>query len=191
MRKVVRLRQPSLPVQLKRLRQRLRQIERLGVRSRRRRHRGRSAPERPLVAPPVVGRLVGDAGVMDAIGQVVCRLAAAEVELAAARDRRSAIGRSFRSVPAVSCAVRPGYRSVPALVRPRSHRPAPCCRASTSAGHPHHVAGGAGLARARDAGRRAFSPARQAQAVHLADHGVSGNSAKLGGDLARRQAVGP
>ena len=44
----------------------------------------RSAAEWPLVAPPVAGRLIGNAGVVGAIGQVARRLAAAEVELAAA-----------------------------------------------------------------------------------------------------------
>ena len=47
------------------------------------------------------------------------------------------------------------------------------------------------LARPRRGGGRALGAARQPEPVHLADHRVAGDPAKLGGDLAGRQPVGP
>ena len=143
----------------------------------------RSAAEWPLVAPPVAGRLIGNAGVVGAIGQVARRLAAAEVELAAAgvADRPFAgflgqLQQSFalldRNIDQLRLQlgfVVVGERGIPAHGRTRN---------------PHH-AGRSRLARPRHAGRGAFGPPGQAQAVHLADDRVAGDAAELRGDLAR------
>src|SRR5215475_5473839 len=50
---------------------------------------------------------------------------------------------------------------------------------------------GARLARPRRRRGRRLGSAGEPKPVHLADHRVAGDAAELGGDLARRQAIGP
>src|SRR5579871_1365545 len=48
-----------------------------------------------------------------------------------------------------------------------------------------------GLARSRHARRGALGAAREPKTMHLADHGIAGDAAKLCGDLTRGQSVAP
>jgi len=63
-----------------------------------------SVPELPLVAPPIIHRLVGNPAVIGAIGQVVCRVPATEEEVRAAgvADRPPAIWRNATTAIVVS-----------------------------------------------------------------------------------------
>src|SRR3982075_785261 len=153
----------------------------------------RSTPERPPVAAHV-GRLVGAPRVIGAVGQAGDRPAAAEEEvgLAGIADRPAAslLG-ELEQGPALAHGddvvdelrlglgvevIGMGKRGVAAAGRTRA---------------PHHVLMRAGLARPRGSRGWRFGAAGKSEPVHLADHGVAGNAAKLGGDLAGRQSVGP
>src|SRR2546430_4525572 len=154
---------------------------------------GRSTPERPPVAAHV-GRLIGDARVVRAVGRAGDGLAAAkkevgmagiadrpaagllvELEQGAALARRDDVVEEFRLQLDLEL-VGLGERGVTPNRRPRD---------------PQHVRMGARLARARSGGGWRLGAARQPEPVHLADHGIAGNAAKLRGDLARRQPLCP
>src|SRR5690606_3069290 len=149
----------------------------------------RLPPEMPLLAPAVGRRLIGDARVIRAIGQLVRGLAAAEKELAAAgiADRPAAgmlaelqqglalLHRDLDQLRLRLHVVVVGERRIAAHRRPR---------------YPQHAAR-TGLARARRGGGGALGAAREAEAVHLADYGVAGDAAEFRGDLTGGKAVSP
>src|SRR5215468_6632107 len=153
----------------------------------------RSTPERPPVAAHM-GRLIGDARVVRAVGQAGDGLAAAkeEVGMAGIADRPAA-GLLVELEQRAALAKRDdvidefrlqldlefvglGERGVTPYRWPRD---------------PQHVRMGARLARARSGGGWRLGASRQPEPVHLADHGIAGNAAKLRGDLARRQPLYP
>src|SRR6476646_9026343 len=153
----------------------------------------RSTAERPPVAAHV-GRLVGDARVKGAIGQGGDRPPAAKEEfgLAGIADRPAAglLGQ-FEQGPALTHGnhvvdefrlrlsvevIGMGERGVAADGRARD---------------PHHVLVRTRLARPRRRRGRRFGATRKPEPVHLADHGIAGDAAQLGGDLAGRQPVDP
>src|SRR5215471_10138291 len=117
---------------------------RLGVNPPKRANRSSSVPELPLVAPPIVHRLVGNPAVIGAIGQVVCRVPAAEEEVSAAgiADRPAAglfiqlqkglalLDRYFQKLRLGLDVIVIGERGIATHRRP---------------GHPHHVTRRAGL----------------------------------------------
>src|SRR5215470_673499 len=152
----------------------------------------RSTPERSPVAAHM-GRLIGDARVVRAIGQAGDGLAAAkeevgmawiadgpaagllvEFEQGAALAERDDVVEQLRFQLDIEF-VGLGKRGVAPYRRPRD---------------PQHVGMGARLARARSGGWR-LGAARQPEPVHLADHRIAGDAAKLRGDLARRQPIRP
>src|SRR5579875_57675 len=142
------------------------------------------------VAAPLVGRLIGHAGMIGAIGQFVDGFAAAKEELGAAgvADRpmtRPIVeleqclalrDRDFDQVRLEIRLVVVGERGIAA------HR---------MARHPQHVAAGTRLARPRRRRGRAFGATGQAETVHLPDHRIARNAAEFRRDLACRQALGP
>ena len=150
-------------------------------------------PERTAVAP-YVGRLIGDARMIGAVGQAGDAMAAAEEEIGTAgiADRPAAglLG-ELEQRPALAerndVVDHLGFRLGIELVGMSKRGVAPHRRA----GDPHHVRMGARLARARRARGRRLGAARQPEPVHLADDRVAGDAAKLCGNLTRRQSVGP
>src|SRR6516225_4907466 len=139
-------------------------------------------------------RGAGDARVVRAVGQAGDRLAAAkkEVGMAGIADRPAA-GLLVEFEQGAALAKRDdvvdefrlqldlelvglGERGITPYRRPRD---------------PQHVRMGARLARARSGGGWRLGTARQPEPVHLADHGIARNAAKLRSDLARRQPLCP
>ena len=144
---------------------------------------------RPLVAPAVAHWLVGDARVIGAIRRLVRVFAAAEEEFRAAgiADRPAAglfgqlqqslalLDRNFDQFRLGLGLVFIGERGI------APHR---------GARHPHH-ARGTRLARPWRGRGGALGAAGQAEAVHFADHRITGDAAEFGRDLAGGQAVRP
>src|SRR5215831_6003188 len=151
----------------------------------------RSTPERSPVAAHM-GRLIGDARVVRAIGQAGDGLTAAKEEIgmawiadrpaagllveleqcAALADRDDVIDQLRFQLDIELVGL--GERGVAPYRRPRN---------------PQHMPMGARLARARGGGGWRLGAARQPEPVHLADHRIAGNAAKLRSDLARRQPI--
>ena len=92
-----------------------------------------SAPELPLVTPPIVHRLVGNPAVIGAIGQFVCRVPATEEEVRAAGITDRPTAGLFRQLEKGLALLEPEFRGAPARVRRHSHRRARYCRASMAA----------------------------------------------------------
>src|SRR5262249_15514872 len=140
------------------------------------------------------GRLISDARVVSAIGQAGDRLTAAKEEIGMAwiadrpaagllveLEQRAALADGDDVVDQLRFQldielVGLGERGVAPYRRPRD---------------PQHMPMGARLARARGGGGWRLGAARQPEPVHLADHRIAGNAAKLRGDLARRQPIRP
>ena len=128
--------------------------------------------------PPLLLRLIGLAGMGFAIGRTGLGRTAAEMEFLAAgspigqRHMRSEMVSTVAKLPSSSCS---GSSST-----------------TGAAGTWARSEGALGdmETRGRSAARRA-GPARQAQPVDLADHGIAGDPAQGAGDLAGRQAFGP
>src|SRR5215471_3735478 len=153
----------------------------------------RSTPERPPVAAHM-GGLIGDARVVRAIGQAGDGLTAAKEEIgmawiadrpaaglfveleqcAALADRDDVIDQLRFQLDIELVGL--GERGVAPYRRPRD---------------PQHMPMGARLARARGGGGWRLGAARQPEPVHLADHRIAGDAAKLRGDLARREPIRP
>src|SRR5262245_52882181 len=150
-------------------------------------------PERPAVAA-LIGRLIGNARMVGAVGQGRDGMCAAEEEVGLARiaDRPAAglLG-ELEQGPALAHrddvvgklrlgldldVVGVGERGVAPHRGPRD---------------PQHVAVGARLARPRRGRARRLGAARKSEPVHLADHRVAGHAAELAGDLTRRQSLAP
>src|SRR5712691_4528927 len=129
-----------------------------------------------------------------AVGQAGDGLAAAEEEVGAARIAdRPAAGLLGELEQGAALAERNdivdqlGLGLGVELVGMRQRGIAPYRRARD----PQHVRMGARLARARRRRGRRLGAPRQSEPVHLADHRVAGDAAKLCGNLTRRQPVGP
>src|SRR5262249_31205607 len=153
----------------------------------------RSAPKRSPVAAHM-GRLIGDARVVRAIGQAGDGLAAAkeEVGMAWIADRPST-GLLVELEQRAALADRDdvvdqlGLQLDIELVGLRERGVAPYRRPR----NPQHMPMGARFARARGGGGWRLGAARQPEPMHLADHRIAGDAAKLRGDLARRQPIRP
>src|SRR5580704_14995241 len=150
------------------------------------------SPQRPLVPSPVGRRLIGDAGVIGAIRQARYGLAAAEEKVGAAgvADGPTAgllVEFQQRAALADRNDVIEQFRLRLLDLIGMGQRGIAADRRTADAQHRRR----ARLARPRRAGRRRLGAAGQAETMHLADHGVARDAAELGGDLARRQAVGP
>src|SRR5499433_3614362 len=153
----------------------------------------RSTPERSPVAAHM-GRLIGDARVVRAIGQAGDGLAAAkeEVGMAWIADRPST-GLLVELEQRAALADRDdvvdqlGLQLDIELVGLRERGVAPYRRPR----NPQHMPMGARFARARGGGGWRLGAARQPEPMHLADHRIAGDAAKLRGDLARRQPIRP
>src|SRR5262245_46550520 len=151
------------------------------------------SPERPAVAA-LIGRLIGDARMVGAVGQARDGVAAAEEEVRLARiaDRPAAgVLGELEQGPALAHrddvvdelglgfeleVVGVGERGVAPHRGPRD---------------PQHLAVSARLARPRRGRTRRLGAAGESEPVHLADHRVAGHATELGGDLTRRQPFAP
>src|SRR3974390_801831 len=148
-----------------------------------------AAERRSLVAPAVGGRLVGDARVVRAIGELVDGIAATEEEIPAAwiADRPAAglFGELQQGLALLNRDF-DRFRLRLGLVC-KSER---CVAADGRTRHPHH-ARRARLVRPRPRRGRALGAARKAQAMDLADHRVAGDASEFGRDLAGGEPVRP
>src|SRR5277367_992810 len=155
---------------------------------------GSGSARRALIATPVARRLIGHARVIGAVGQSAERIAAAEEKVAAAgiADRPAAgllvqfkNGTALADRNDVVDQFRLGFAFDVISMRERG------IAADRGPPDAQHVRGGARFALPRRRARRALGAAGESQSMHLADHRVAGDAAKLGRDLTGRQAVRP
>jgi len=142
-------------------------------------------------ATAIGGRLIGDAGVMRAIGQSAERLAAAEKRNPRWRDRRPAMTGGLRSIPTatvrwligttLSWAI--GSASISTIEGMSDAR---CCPRETDATRASCAARDVACA-ARAADEGLLARPESAQPVDFADHGVTRHISEFRGDLAGRK----
>src|SRR5262245_22662473 len=157
----------------------------------------RSGAHRSPVAATIVGRLVGHAGMIGAVGKVCDRLAAAKEEIGGAwvADGPAAFRvRQFEQRAALADR-HDVFQRLRLELRLQLVDGKPCQCGITADRGPRHVA--QHVRRRpwlawpwhRRGGR--LGAARQAQPVHLANNRIAGDAAELGRDLARRLALRP